>query len=99
MTMQDVSSVANRAAGAPAQMEYARSDSAERPRASSVQESPGDRVELSEAAANYDPEAEAARELDERINVIKIQIAADAYITPDKIDAAVERLYAALTSH
>lgn len=52
----------------------------------------GDQVELSESAANYDPETEAARAMEMRIESIRAQIAEDQYITPDKIDIVVERL-------
>jgi anti-sigma28 factor (negative regulator of flagellin synthesis) len=47
-----------------------------------------DRVELSEAAVNYDPEAEETA----RITRIRSQIAEGTYLTPEKIDAAIEKL-------
>ncbi len=48
----------------------------------------GDRVELSTAAAAYDPTGEVER----RIPAIRAQIAAGTYLTEEKLEAAIEGL-------
>jgi predicted NBD/HSP70 family sugar kinase len=49
-----------------------------------------DRVELSDAAASYD--AQAATVLDQRMRDIRAQIANDTYLTPDKLEFAIDGL-------
>ena len=50
----------------------------------------GDRVELSEAAAAYDAQTAAVN--DARMREIRTQIAEDTYLTPNKLDVAIEGL-------
>ena len=52
-----------------------------------------DRVDLSAAARNAPAVSEIPGELDSRLAEIRARIAAGIYITPDKIDVVVERLY------
>ncbi len=52
-----------------------------------------DQVELSATAQAHDPEAEAGAGQKLRIEDLRRQIEAGTYLTPDKIDAVVERLY------
>ncbi len=96
--MENVTPVNNQPSGPPAQVGRPRSEPCEGRGSKPPDEVLADRVELSEAAFNYDPELEAARRLERRINAFKSQIAAGTYLTPDKIDIVVEQLYAELTS-
>ena len=60
-------------------------------------ESPAsDRLDLSAAARSFDPEAEAARVMEGRIQNVRGQIAADTYLTDEKLDYVIDRLYAKL---
>ena len=54
-----------------------------------------DRVELSAAAANAEQTAPAGS-VAPRVQDVRARIAAGTYLTPDKIDIAVDRLYQAL---
>ena len=51
-----------------------------------------DRVELS-AAAQQDQVTEPRPVAESRLDEVRAQIAAGTYLTPDKIDYVVERLY------
>ena len=51
-----------------------------------------DRVEFSESAANYDPQAASEAAMQEKIQTIRSQIADGTYLTPDKLDAAIDRM-------
>jgi anti-sigma28 factor (negative regulator of flagellin synthesis) len=51
---------------------------------------PEDQVELSAAAEQSD---QVTAESADRVQALRAQIAEGTYLTPDKIDAAVERLY------
>jgi anti-sigma28 factor (negative regulator of flagellin synthesis) len=53
---------------------------------------PQDRVELS-AASEAASESSVSPATEQRIRAIRAQIAAGTYITPDKIDVAVDRLH------
>jgi len=92
--MSEIGSVSNRTPGLPTQAEQARAETAG---GRDPLRSPGDasdRVEISDAAASYRPRTEAERDTERRIAEIREAIAADTYLTPDKIDVAIERLYA-----
>lgn len=54
-----------------------------------------DRVELSPLAAGDEPQANQMPE--ERIHLLRAQIAADTYVTPEKLDVVVARLLDDLT--
>jgi len=54
-----------------------------------------DQVELSPAAASA-AQSQPVQVIDQRIQDIRARIADGTYETPDKIDAAVDRLYQAL---
>ncbi len=58
-------------------------------------ESACDRVELSAAAASAEQTA-PAESADQLVQDVSARIAAGTYLTPDKIDIAVDRLYQAL---
>ncbi len=58
-------------------------------------DSTGDEVEISETAIQHD--RELTDEALARIERIRAEIAADTYLTPDKVDLAVDRLFRALT--
>jgi len=73
----------------------ARHDGPPRTRTANPPDPPADRAELSTAAAEY-PAAEAATEA-ARVAAIRAQIANGTYLTPDKLDVVVERLFAELT--
>ncbi len=94
--MAEVGSVYYRPADLAARTERPGPERA-RPRAGdelgAVVADPADRVELSESALNYDAELVAARAVEERMAGIRARIADDTYITPNKIDVVVARLY------
>lgn len=95
--MNEIGSVTNRGVASPAHTMSASTEANERCPASGVAETAGDRVELSAAAQHgADPGPEAAQALEARIAEIRAQIAANTYLTPDKLDAVVERLHAEL---
>ena len=52
-----------------------------------------DRVELSAAAESFKPEPVESNEPDERVQEIRARIADGTYLTDDKIDEVVERLF------
>ena len=88
--MNETGSINNRLAGLPSPIEREANEAARRrgPAKTEAASSQSDRVELSEAAANYDPEAV----MDRRIADIRSQIANDTYLTPEKLDAVAEGL-------
>ena len=57
-------------------------------------ERPEDQVDLSPAAREYRPDGEVRPATDERVRELRQQIAADTYVTDDKLDRVVERLHA-----
>ena len=91
--MNEIHSINNRPTGVPAQIERASSERKQPRDSARTDTAADDRVELSAAAANYDPQAEAAQAMDQRIQDIRAQIADGTYLTPEKLDVAVERLY------
>lgn len=92
--MDNLQSINGRPAGPPVRPEHTRSQPEQHPTtAEGAQEDRADRVELSEAARAYDPQAEAARAMERRINEVRAAIDEGTYLTPEKIDAVVERLF------
>ena len=55
-----------------------------------------DRVELSVAAESFDRQRVPAETADDRVQQLREQIARETYLTPDKIDYVIERLYTEL---
>lgn len=93
--MHEVSAVNQRAAGAAALPQRSAGATPGRREAPQT-DGPDDRVELSgsaaaRAAAAADEQAQAAR-----IAEIRARIADGTYLTPEKLDAVVERLFAEL---
>jgi anti-sigma28 factor (negative regulator of flagellin synthesis) len=91
--MNEIYPITSRPTGIPAQTERAQSERTPQREAARNESPASDRVEISAAAANYDPQAQAASAMDQRISEIRAQIANGTYLTPDKLDAAIERLY------
>jgi anti-sigma28 factor (negative regulator of flagellin synthesis) len=81
------------------QVEHVSPEREERPQPLPAEAVAGDRVELSEVAAAQAPQNRAAPVMgsdpvmEERIRDIRARIADGTYLTPDKIDAAVDGLY------
>ena len=91
--MHDITSVNNVLTGPSALVERGSTSPQER-RTPPRDGQPGsDRLELSAAASSYDPQAEALRAEEQRIADLRSRIAAGSYLTPDKIDVVVQRLY------
>lgn len=90
--MNDINPISSRASSLPAQVERASSERNARREVAQSEADAGDRVELSVAATSYDPEAEAVGAMEQRISDIRAQIADGTYLTPEKLDAAIERL-------
>lgn len=57
----------------------------------------GDQVELSAAAQEFDPQGLVDLAFAQRMEQIRADIAADTYLTPEKLDVVVERLFEELT--
>lgn len=95
--MKDIASVNQQVAGPTTRLDRDRTGPvARRQTATPTREPQTDSVEISAAASQYDPRVEAARATAARIANIQSQIAAGTYLTPDKIDVAVDRLFAEL---
>ena len=91
--MNEINSVTTRPAGVPVQIEPTKSDR-EAQRETHRAATPGeDRVELSQAAVEYDPQVEADRAMETRIASVRAEIAAGTYLTDEKINAVVDKLY------
>ncbi len=97
--MNDMTSVNNAIPGTVAPSARPEREAVQRPPA--TPEAPAaaqatDRVELSEAAANYDPQAAVDAAMERRVAQIREEIAAGTYLTPEKLDVVVDRLHAEL---
>lgn len=93
--MLEITPHTSRAAQQQALQSYRSGEENKRPPQTNV-ENPGvqaDSVELSEAAQQYESERGPSIV---RIGEVRAQIAADTYVTGDKIDYVVERLYETL---
>lgn len=71
-------------------LERASAEKTPRRQATHSANASADRVELSKEAENYDMRAAAATA--ERIRDIRAQIADDSYLTPEKLDVAIDGL-------
>lgn len=72
-----------------------RQNPPQRPAVPADQRPPADQAELSAAAAEYQAASDAA--VVARMDAIRAQIADGTYLTPEKLDVVVERLFAELT--
>ncbi|MBU0640684.1 MAG: flagellar biosynthesis anti-sigma factor FlgM [Planctomycetes bacterium] len=89
--MYDVVTVTSRAASQPALFERLTQQPAER-RSALPDSVERDEVELSQAAREYEPEQPAAPIRTDLVERIREDIAGGRYLTPDKLDIALERL-------
>ena len=96
--MQELYSVNPYTTGAVARPERRMTERNESERSKSPNQ-PADSVELSDAAANYDPQTAAEAAMQKRIATIRTQIAADTYLTDDKLNAVVDRLFEELSGN
>ena len=78
-------------------MQSYRSNQGSRPQRLDSATPASDRLELTDAARSFDQEVEDARAMQERIQQVRGQIENNTYLTEDKIDYVVDRLYAELT--
>lgn len=97
--MENLQSINNQSAGTPVPPARTRP----RPQQQSATPDPSsneaaDHVELSEAARTYDPQAQAERVSEQRVQEVRAAIADGSYLTPEKIDVVVERLFEAMTA-
>ena len=88
--MNEISSFTNLPPILPPDIERASPERTPRRQPAQSANASDDRVELSEAAASYD--AQAATVTAERMRDIRAQIADDSYLTPDKLDVAIDGL-------
>jgi anti-sigma28 factor (negative regulator of flagellin synthesis) len=97
--MQDLSSIGNRTTGFVPTLDPKRSEAApgQTPPRSDPPPEATDRVELSTAAMEAQVHAEALSAEQQRISAIKAQIASGTYLTPGKLEAVVDMLYAELS--
>lgn len=91
--MNEIHAITSRPTSPSAQLERGASERERRSEAGTGQTDTPDRVDLSEAAASYDPELAATRATEQRIQDIRTQIANGTYLTDEKLEAAIERLY------
>jgi len=92
--MHEIASIKVPLNGSAGLIERAATAPQERRAPAHTDEPGGDRVELSAAATDADPQTAAAPGVDPRIEDLRSRIAAGTYLTPDKIDTVVERLHA-----
>ena len=76
----------------PVEVPVHHTAAAAKQRPAAAEPSAGDRVELSAAARDFEPQSQAARAIEERIQDLRERIAAGTYLTDDKIDYVVDRL-------
>lgn len=88
--MNEISSYSNLPPALPPDIEQTLLDRPPRRQSARTAEVSADRVELSETAASYD--AQNATALEQRVQGIRAEIAADTYVTPDKLEVAIDGL-------
>ncbi len=91
--MFDTTSITNVLIGAPADPARFSPLPGSRQHSASAPQPGSDGLELSAAAANENPSAEASGALEQRIDDLRARIASGTYLTADKIDAVVDRLF------
>jgi hypothetical protein len=89
--MNEINSFTNFPPTLPPDLERAPAERTPRRQATRPANAGADRVELSAAAESYDARAAAATA--QRIRDIRTQIANDTYLTPEKLEAAIDGLY------
>jgi hypothetical protein len=88
--MNEISSFANLPPALPPDLERASTERTARRQPAQSANAGADRVELSQTAASYDLRNAAV--LEQRISDIRAQIADDSYLTPEKLDVAIDGL-------
>jgi len=91
--MNEIGSVNEKRVGPGPQIERSASEAKPARPVTTARVADGDRVELSEAAAQYDPQAVADAAMDARIRDIRARIADGTYLTEDKLNAVVDALF------
>jgi flagellar biosynthesis anti-sigma factor FlgM len=97
--MDNLQSINSQSAGTP--VPPARTRPRPQQQSSAAEQSSGevaDRVELSEAARAYDAPAQTERVSEQRVQEVRAAIAEGSYLTPEKIDVVVERLFETLAA-
>ncbi len=93
LAMHDVASINKLVNGSSALVERAATSPEERHTPARADRPGSDRVELSDTTASSDPPAAESDALAQRIDDLRSRIATGNYLTPDKIETVVERLY------